>query len=262
MEGYIFLPPEGHRATARQLARLSGYQTISYDNKKICRLKSDAVVVNWGNSVFPREMKPAPLKIYNEPEHLKKGINKLEAFKLFKEHGIPHPEWTTDEAEAEEWFNAGDVVYTRTIINGTNGDGITIQVKGPTERPRTWLNLFTAKVHTKRFKGKIEYRVHVWENDILHVQQKKKRKDDSTGADFYVKNMANGYIFAIQDVQCPQPVLDACIQAVKVSNMHFGAVDVGVKEANGDFCIFEINSRPALSGTTLIKYAEKFKELV
>jgi hypothetical protein len=262
MEGYIFLPPEGHRATARQLARLSGYQTISYDNKKVCKLKSDAVVVNWGNSYFPRELKPQPIKIYNDPTHLKKGINKLEAFKLFTEHGIPHPEWTTEDNVASEWFHDGFVVYTRTIINGTNGDGITVQIRGPSEKPRTWMSLSTAKLHTKRFTGKLEYRIHVWEDSILHVQQKKKRKDDQFNTDFYVKNTDNGYIFAIQDVQCPQPVLDACIKAIKVADMHFGAVDVGVKESNGEFCIFEINSRPALSGTTLLKYAEKFKELV
>ena len=62
MEGYIFLPPEGHRATARQLARLSGYQTISFDNKKFCKLKSDAVVVNWLTRILHCELIPATPK--------------------------------------------------------------------------------------------------------------------------------------------------------------------------------------------------------
>lgn len=125
-----------------------------------------------------------------------------------------------------------------------------------------WRKIPSAKFYTRRFTCKQEFRIHVFGDEVIHIQQKKKRQGEDPQSAHFVKNVANGYIFAIQDIECPQPVIDACIKAVKVAEMDFGAIDVGFKPSNGKFCIFEINSRPALSGTTLVKYAEKLKELV
>lgn len=261
--GYIYLPPQGHRATARQLARLAGYQCISFDNQKPCKLKENAIVVNWGNSTWTRQLKPNPAFIFNRPENILTGIDKLAAFKKFNEHGIPCPEWTVDAEVAKEWFNTNHVVYTRSQLRGSSGEGITVQIPRSDGRT-TFLDVASAKVHTKRFSGKQEFRIHVFGDEVIHIQQKKRKvtgRDNREDDNIFVKNLASNYIFAINDIECPANVQEAAIKAVACTGMDFGAVDIGFKVRNGEFCVFEINSRPALSGTTLIKYSEKLRSL-
>lgn len=259
--GYILLPPEGHRATARQLCKLAGYNQVSYDAVAPCKISKDHVVVNWGNGIFSRPLSPKPQYILNAPEVLRNSINKLNTFQMLTENNIPCPEWTTNDMEAREWYDKGHVVYTRTRLTGSSGEGINLQI--PNVQP--WREYANAKVHTKRFNGKEEFRVHVFNGKVIHVQQKKLRRGWESPDDAhpkYIKNMDSGYVFAIQDVACPDNILEACVAAVKLSGMDFGAVDVGYKPTKDEYCIFEINSRPALNGTTLIKYSEALKELI
>lgn len=252
--GYIFLPPAGHRATARLLSRMAKLQVISYEPEKSAQLKGNAAVFNWGNSSVNRTVKsPGDIVWLNSPEAVARAVNKIESFKCFREHKVPHPDWTLDENEAKKWHADDNVVYTRTKLTGHSGEGIVLQTRGG-----VWIEVASAKVHTKRFNGKEEYRIHVFNGEIIHTQQKKRKADSKSDTDFYVKNLANGYIFAINDVRAPDVVNQAAIAAVVALGLNFGAVDLAYSVKADTATVFEVNTRPNLTGTTLTKYAEAF----
>ena len=258
MNKYILLPPRGHRAIARQLARLSGAQTISYDTSRDLRIKSNACIINWGNSSFERRVLSDDFCVFNQFEAVAQAVDKLKAFEAMKEFEVPLPDFTTDEDTAYNWFKEGRVVYTRTLLRASSGRGIYVQ--NP-DGDNDWNIIATAKLHTARFNGKYEFRVHVFDGNIIHIQQKKRRKNLPDTHEHFVKNHDNGYVFAIQDVACPELVKEAAINAVDSCGLDFGAVDIGYAPTRNTACVFEINTRPALSGTSLIRYTEAIKQL-
>jgi hypothetical protein len=115
-------------------------------------------------------------------------------------------------------------------------------------------------LYTKEFKKTNEYRVHVWGNEVLDIQEKRKRLGTGPSSDHDIWNHGNDFVFARQTVECPASVKDAAILAVKALGLDFGAADVGYN-TNGDVAVFEVNTAPGLTGTTLTKYVEKINEL-
>ena len=257
MNGYIILPPRGHRIVPRNLAKLAGYQCISYEKQAPVSVKPNSVIINWGNKAFNREIcSKGNFEVFNPPHAIKQSSHKIHAFKLLDGAGINIPEYTEHEEIAKQWWAEGKVVYTRTLVNSHSGKGITVQL--PED---TWKHIPEAKFHTKRYRGKHEFRIHVFNGEIIHVQQKKRKKDVDHRFEFYVKNIDNGYIFAIQDVEIIESVRQAAVKAVDALGLSFGAVDIGYAPTTGNYCVFEINTRPMLTGTTMIKYREALIKL-
>ena len=107
-----------------------------------------------------------------------------------------------------------------------------------------------------------EYRVHVFrELGVIDVQQK--RRDTSVPEEernSYIRNHDAGWVFCRENVQPPQAVLNASVDAVLALGLDFGAVDIGFHNNIGP-CIYEINTAPGLEGQTLVNYAQAFKRL-
>lgn len=261
MNTYIYLPPRGHRRAPRFLAKATGAQLISYEKQRPIALRPESCIINWGNSTLDREFSTnPPIRIYNKPENVDLCCSKIKSLTALHEADIPAVEFTTNYHEAEDWYLSGNVVYTRLFDRSSRGRGIIVRIPGEGENKGVFPFLPEAKLYTKRFKGKLEYRIHIFDGKIIQIQQKKKRKD-ADNKDFYVKNVANGYVFAIQNIDCPLFVQRACIQAVECLGLDFGAIDVGFAPTTGEFRIFEINTRPALMGTTMLKYIKVIQEL-
>jgi len=176
----------------------------------------------------------------------------LFSFKQWRRFGVSCPDWTEDIDVANSWLDSGKTVFCRTRLMSHSGDGIVI-ASNPGE-------LVTAPLYTKYIKKLKEFRVHVFNNKVIDVQEKK-RSLDSPNNDFLIRNHSNGFVFCRDDIVEPTDLRDVGLQAVSSLGLDFGAVDI-VYNKHYDKCYaLEVNSAPGLEGTTLDKYINVIKEL-
>lgn len=201
--------------------------------------KVNDLILCWGCSEAPNwSNKLNGAKVINHWSKLAVSTNKLRTFEVWRPGGIKVPDWTTDIAVARTWIANKNVVMARQILNGSQGDGIIVC--------KTLEELNAApniKVFTKYFVGAREYRIFVLGGMVIDYIQKKRKAGYEGPRNQYIKNVANGYIYAHNDVYVPQNILEHCVKSAQVLGLEFAAIDV--KWSNtGEFVILEANSSP------------------
>jgi hypothetical protein len=189
------------------------------------------------------------------------ACNKLKTFETLSAAEFEYlPDWCTTRYDACNMLymatNGGErlgkeSIYCRTSLTSHSGGGIVIA--------KNIHDLVDAPLYTVGSKHKYEYRVHVFRESVIDVQQKKRRLN-WTGGDTGIRNHSNGYVYARADINYPVEIEQAAIQAVKLLGLDFGAVDIGYRERDNKVFLFEVNTAPGLVGTTLGKYTQTFKE--
>ncbi len=180
------------------------------------------------------------------PFFLKAGTDKLTQMERFQNAAVDCPEWTRERAVATTWITDGTPVVCRTILRGSEGRGIVVA--------ETTDQLVNAPLYTRYFKKKKEFRVHVFNGQVIDVQEKRK-KNGHEGGTSMVRNLANGYVFCRADVAEPAGLRELAIKATAALDYFLGAVDIGYNEHHNRLVVFEVNAAPGLQGTTLESYA-------
>jgi glutathione synthase/RimK-type ligase-like ATP-grasp enzyme len=95
------------------------------------------------------------------------------------------------------------------------------------------------------------------------VQQKRRRNGDAlTGDAALIRNAANGWVFAVNDVRFTSPEIEEKVRsysvaAVKALGLDFGAVDIIVNKKGTEAYVLEVNTAPGIeSPTVLAAYVE------
>lgn len=221
------------------------------------RPRRDDLVINWGNSTEPNWIFNQGLDI-NAPVYIGLAANKLESFQVFKQFGVQIPDFTEDKDEAQTWMDDGITVVVRHILNGHSGQGIEV-VEGGNQQ-----QLPQAPLYVKYKKKRAEYRVHVFQGEVIDTCQKKKLREASrAGAiNTLIRNHTNGWVYCRDDiVHCPSREALA-IKAVDSLGLTFGAVDIIYNEHENQNYVLEVNTAPGLEGTTLQKYTEAILKLL
>ena len=210
--------------------------------------KSEHLIINWGSPrthSYPGAINQSASNAVNKLEVL----NKLSSFNpIF---------FTTSIQEARHWVNYG-VVYCRTKLNASQGEGIVLA--------HTKEELVEAPLYTLEIKPVVaEYRVHVFNNKIIDIVQKKKlsserREELGVEVNHRIRNHANGYIFAREGVEVPGQVKDIALSSISILNLNFGAVDI-VWDGELAF-VLEVNTAPGIEGTTVVKYSDAIEEYI
>lgn len=230
------------KALARSLSVLRVRPT--YDAKR------RDIIINWGNS-RPSAILSAPHDL-NKHSAIALACDKLKTFETLNAARFVHvPEWTTNHEQAIMWADEGYKVYCRTTLTGHSGRGIIIASSAD--------ELVNAPLYTKATKHKWEFRIHVFKGEVIDAQQKKKRLGYE-GASTGIRNFSNGFVYARCDIDVPAVVLSASVDAVNGLGLDFGAVDVGYRERDDRAFVFEVNTAPGLTGTTLEKYTQVFNK--
>lgn len=211
-------------------------------------------IINWGSSKDRR----VGATYINEPAAVCVAGNKKATFLAFKEAGVPRPDFTSDKSVAQDWLLAGDSVVVRKLLRASAGRGIVL-VHPDDSAEQTLPN---APLYVKYTKKLEEYRIHVVRDSVIDVQQKKRRHDcPDERVDWQIRNHANGFIFARENVDAPEAVQRAAVDAVRALKLDFGAVDIGWHK-NGGPMVYEVNTAPGIEGTTCLKYLEAFCNIV
>jgi len=184
-------------------------------------------------------------------------VNKLDFFESVEAHNklspakhVNIPEWTTDPKVVCSWIDTEDkVVVARTILNGHSGAGIKL-LGGDNTHVVTY-----APLYVQYKKKKHEYRVHIFNSEVIDVTQKKKRRD-AEFIDTKIRNHKNGWVYAREDVTEPQDLREQAQRAMLAVSLKFGAVDLIWNQLENKCYVLEINTAPGLVGTTLTNYVQ------
>lgn len=247
----IFIHPyKTGSESAKVLAGAIGAKRLKLEGSRF-KAKAGRVVINWGCSTLPAEV--LKCRVINHPNAVAIAANKLKAFAAMDTKArIPH--YTADVIVAKEWLAAGFTVVCRTILNGNSGAGIVLAENEE--------QLVKAPLYVKYVPKKQEYRIHVRDGEVVDVQRKARRKETPDDkVNWKIRNHDNGFIFARNDVACPEDVTEQAVAAVKAVGLDFGAVDVIFNDKEKQAYVLEINTAPGLSGTTLEGYAAAFLKL-
>jgi hypothetical protein len=181
--------------------------------------------------------------------HFHTGIDKCEQFDRFSKAAIASPVYTLDSSRVNELGSRR--IVARKVTNGSQGVGITIFNAGD---PVPAAPLYTAYIPKKK-----EFRVHVWNNKVIDVQEKRKRSGEDV-ASTEVRNSDSGYVYCRNNVSESVVRDQLAVSAVQSLGRTQGAVDIIWQEKSDKYFVLEVNSRPGMEGTTLDKYADAILE--
>lgn len=242
-------------------ALVKGLQEVGVEAKRIKKVGSkykhdpeNHVVVNWGDSHCKHHA-----NMLNKSDAVASASNKYSTFEALQEAGVQAVPSFFSKEDAINFLTAkeGRVIYCRTLLQGSQGDGIVI-AKTPDE-------LVNAKLYTGGLlsEGRKEFRVHVFKGEVLHVQQKRRRNGWRDNPDYSdeVRNLKGGWIFGIKDVEIEDETKATAVSAVEALGLDFGAVDI-LQTPNGKGWVLEVNTACGLEGTTVSKYVEAIKNYI
>ena len=209
------------------------------------------VIINWGNCNIPKWI-TKNTNIINSPDSICIAQNKHKSFDAMLDN-VRIPAFTTEKEYAKEWIHNDRVAVARTLLRGCGGRGI--QLVDDVD------NLPDCALYTRYVKKSDEYRIHIFMGTIIFAQ-KKMLRNESTGNNFQIRNYDNGWIFGSKNIAIPQDVVEQALLAVKALNLDFGAVDVGWQETSQKAFVYEVNTAPALEGTTLRLYSQQVRRLL
>lgn len=232
---------------AKNLAAALGIKRIKHKGSKF-RGSADKAVINWGATDTPEQVNLCT--VLNKPEAVQRVSNKLKFFQDMK--GLDEPwllDWTTDKKEAALWIEAGNTAVCRTILNGHSGKGIVLA--------STKEELVDAKLYTMYVPKKDEYRVHVFADEIIDIQQKARKNDvPDEKINWQIRNNDNGFIYKREGVECPGVVKEAALTVMGLIDLDFGAVDIIFNHKKNRAYVLEVNSAPGLEGQTIENYTQ------
>ncbi|HEY2544544.1 MAG TPA: hypothetical protein VGI46_00615 [Candidatus Acidoferrum sp.] len=173
----------------------------------------------------------------------------LEQLTIFRDNGIPCPQFTVHLKEAKKWVEAGDVVFGR---DRSHEKGADIVVQGSTwDRKEFW---------SKFIPSSREYRIHIFANEQIQQSLKTfnpnapRRRTDGLP----IRNTETGWEY--DHAFNPRPAaVDLAKRAVRILGYLWGGVDF-LEGTNGTCYVLEVNSAPGMDDTTAHAYADAIKK--
>ena len=187
-------------------------------------------------------------ELLNNTEAVAKASNKLRFFEAVSE-AVSVPPFTTSKEVAKEWAAAGKTVICRTLLNGHSGAGIVLA-----DKPE---DVVKAPLYTEYVPKKEEYRVHVFNGEVIHASRKARKKEvPAEEVNWKVRNHGNGFIFQHENFELPEDCAVQSLKAIKEIGLDFGAVDVIWNDKQQKAYVLEVNTAPGIEGVTLERYVE------
>tara|TARA_R100001086_G_C11848217_1_gene261058 strand:+ start:44323 stop:45105 length:783 start_codon:yes stop_codon:yes gene_type:complete len=224
---------------------------IKLENSRY-RPRPEHVVINWGNS----EVQPWAdgHTVLNHPVSVARSSNKHLAFHELSRAEVSIPRYTTDIRHAQYWCDDGYTVFCRTKLRGHSGDGIVVA----NDRDE----VVEAPLYTRGINLKGEYRVHVFDGEVILYQKKSRRVDEDgevivpENASEYVRNLESGWIYRTGNLKRLERVEQIALDAIEALELDFGAVDIAM-DTEGDVYVLEVNTAPGLGNQdTLEAYTD------
>lgn len=253
----IFIYSNRPSSGAQSLGKELGFKKLLIHTNRT-KFGPRDTIINWGCRHLPsfdlssRVRKSLIVnRILNLPDAVAISSSKLCFFQSMP-HNAPVVPWTNSRDVAAAWVAAGTKVVCRTLLEASGGRGIVIA--------ETLNELVNAPLYTKYVNKQDEYRVHCIGTEVIDVQRKA-RRNNAENTNWAIRNLANGFVYVRNGVECPQVVTQAALEVFGYTGLDFGAVDVIYNWNQDRAYVLEVNTAPGLEGTTVKLYAEAFRKL-
>lgn len=246
---YAARPSNGATALAQEL----GIKKAKTTGKL---LSPYTTLINWGNTQLPDRFRNCIT--INKPEDIRTVSNKLAFFNIMFNYDEPDnitPWYCDDIQDAKDYMREYKCkMVCRKTLNGHSGIGIVIADSSD--------KLVPAPLYVEYIPKKDEYRVHIFNGQIIDIQRKARRKDVAN-PNWLVRNLEGGFVYTRTDLRVPVPVTDVATKCMeRLGGLDFGACDVVYNEKQNKAYVLEVNSAPGLEGTTIKNYADAFRSLL
>jgi Inositol 1,3,4-trisphosphate 5/6-kinase ATP-grasp domain len=254
----IYLKPYSiDSQSAKLLSEETGWKRLRSEGSRFIG-GPNKVIINYGKSETSEQT--CRCKIVNSYEDVSVCSNK----KLFFERIFANsaaapfiPPFTSSFDTAKEWMLNKAIVVARATLSGHSAEGLSIMQPDDISSWSTGCPLYTRYIPKKD-----EYRVHIVGGEIIDVQRKAlkpvegpENAQERPQVNWRVRNLANGFVYARQDVALPEAVKVAALAVANVSGLDFGAYDVIYNKKDDKAYVLEVNTAPGLAGTTVKNYA-------
>ena len=231
------------------LTQALGRNVLFINPDRVALCKPTRIVINWGSSA----VSDTQARVLNNPIAVGAAANKLATLEYFQIDGVAHPEFALDIETARDWIDRGFYVVCRQLLTAHSGRGIVVA--------RQHSELIDAPLYTKYIRKKKEFRVHVFNDQVIDIQEKRRSSavDDHHP---YVRNHSNGYVFCRGDIVEPDDLRGLATSAVRSLGLDFGAVDIVWNEYQNKCFALEVNTACGLEGSTVDKYVQAIREVV
>lgn len=206
------------------------------------RLKTD-VVLRWGSSEeFSRLTSRLEL---NTLQAVNTTSNKLEMMKTLVSANIKTPEVLFDLSNSE-------------IVDTYRDDCGGFYIRGSNQEIRYDDALKAGDLYVSKpiLNKRREYRVHVFNGEVIAVYEKIPLEDDIK---LYKSYNCKFSIVDITRSRLSVDDLNVCIGAVNALGLLFGGVDL-IRTKDQEVFVSEVNSAPSLNGTNIDRYVNKITE--
>jgi len=239
----IVYPYKMGSSSAKLLAKELGAIRVYPDRRY--RPKPDDLVINWGSTTIPNWFGGA--KILNKLDRVSLAVNKLDCLLYLKERGISVPDFTFDRNIATSWLDEDNTVVVRRMLRASQGRGIILH--NDPFRP-----LEPAPLYTGYIENHGEYRVHVFNGEVIDYAKKLRKTGDSqTEEQNLIRTNENGWIYVRGHLKRVPRIMDLALRAMSCLGLDFGAVDI-IKDETGRIFVLEVNTSPGLCPRTLSSY--------
>ena len=255
MKRVVVYPYSMASMSGRNLARSFDRGIRVYPDRTY-RPRDNHLVVNWGNSNAPVwDNFISYANFINLPSQVEVATNKREAFRNLRRNDVSIPKFTTDVHEAHEWDSP---VVARELLRSHSGRGAHYVPRS--NRDVLLGSLSGCPLYVEYIKKSAEYRIHVFQGEVIDEQQKRVRAGSEEN-DFQIRSYQNGWVFCRDTLRIPDRVRSGAVGAVQALGLDFGAVDVIWNEHYDMSYVLEVNTAPGLHGSTLSTYVDAITRL-
>lgn len=176
-------------------------------------------------------------------------VSGLTQLQRFKRANIACPDFTEDLDEANQWLQAGRLVFGR---NDNHEQGLDIVAPNSPEWAKK--DLWTKVIPAER-----EYRIHIFDGQLIHQSLKELNPNakPSRTDGLPIRNTSTGYIYN-HNFSPPAAAVELAKRAVDELGYLWGAVDI-LEDKTGGSYVLEVNSAPGMGDPTAIAYAHAIK---
>ena len=231
---------------------------IINENSPRTRPRND-VVINWGNSTAPVGFSWMSHDL-NPPSAVAIAANKLHTFNNLLYEDVCVPPFTEDIELANIWVDEGGTVVVRHRLNGHSGVGIELVTH---ESLHEEDGLPDARLYVLYKKKRSEYRVHVFKNEVIDVQEKRKEREfDRSNLQSKIRSRSNGWVFCRDNIVEPSELRAVARQSITALGLDFGAADIIYNQREDKCYVLEVNTAVGLEGTTVGIYRDAINNYV
>ena len=235
---------------AKRLSRALAWPRIKHHGSRF-NGRHNPWVLNWGNETLP--MTVLSCRLINTPDAVAEISDKVLFFDKMAPLGDFTPNFCKNINEATRWMEDTETsLVCRTLRKGHSGAGIVMA--------DTVDQLVPAPLYTQYIKKSEEYRVHVFDGQVIDIQQKRRKlnvPDDEVN--WRVRNIAGGFIYARENITLHPSAMEIALECMTHTGLDFGAVDVIWNHHQSRAYVLEINSAPGLEGQTLTSYVNALR---